>query len=95
MNSKIYLGLAIVALLLVSNAFVGYKAYNFGKNSIQVKWDKETLDRTIETQKKNDAIIKQKPKVKHENQNRDRVALVRHICARGWVLKPEQCDAYR
>lgn len=95
MTGKLYLGLAFLALLLISNAVVGYKAYQFGAHSVQVRWYEAETKRNQEIAAKNEAILKQRPKVKHENQNRDRDALVRHICDRGWVRDPSQCAAYR
>ena len=95
MNPKLALGLGVLFLLIVSNAFVGYKAFGFGADSVQTKWDAAELARARAEAEADKTILKQKPKVKHENQNRDRAALVRHICKRGWVQRPEQCTPYR
>lgn len=90
---KLYLGLAFLSVLLVSNAVVGCKAYQFGANSVQVKWDKAEVDRIGAVAAANEAILKQRPKVKHENQNRDHDALIRYGCKRGWVRDFENCPA--
>lgn len=95
MTTRLYVGIAFLILLLASNAAVGYKAYHFGADSVRADWNKAEADRAKAIAAANEAIIKQRPKVKHENQNRDLDALKRHVCTRGWVLKPEQCAAYR
>lgn len=95
MHPKLALGLGVLFLLVVSNAVVGWKAYNVGLDVKQAQWDKAELKRKNDEAAADDKIINQKPKVKHENQNRGRVDLVKHVCARGWVLKPEQCTPYR
>lgn len=95
MTGKMYLILAFGVILMASNAIVGFKAYQYGANSVNVKWYKAEQARAEAQAEADKAIIKQKPKVKHENQNRDRDALVRHICDRGWVRDPSQCAGFR
>lgn len=91
--SKLYLGLGVLFLLAVSNAFVGYKAYGFGKDKIQAKWDKVELQRADDTAKANVKTVTDRKKVTHENQNRNHDALVRNGCKRGWVRDFENCPA--
>lgn len=91
MNPKLALGLGVVFLLLASNAVVGFKAYNFGKDATQAKWDAAELEREKALADANAKITTDRKKVKHENQNRDHDALVRYGCSRGWVRDFENC----
>lgn len=93
MIPNVYLGLGVLVLLLVSNAFVGYKAYNFGADNVKAEWNEAELDRAKAQAEANKAILKQRPKVKHANQNRDHDTLVRNGCKRGWVRDFENCPA--
>lgn len=95
MNPKLVLGLGVVALLLVSNAFVGYKAYNLGQDVKQADWDAAELKRAQAEREANDKIIKQRPKVKHENKNRDLDASRAYGCKRGWVRELDKCATLR
>lgn len=95
MTPKIYLALGVVALLLVSNVFVGYKAYNFGADTVQAKWDKETAARATATAEANDKKLTEKKDRKHATQNMDRNARIRYGCQRGWVRELGRCAAYR
>lgn len=93
MNPKLALGIGVLILLVASNAVVGYKAFRMGQDNIQADWDKAELERAEAQSKANDAILKQRPKVKHENQNRDHNTLVCNGCQRGWVRDFENCPA--
>lgn len=95
MTPKLYIALGLLFVLIASNALVGYKAYNIGGDVIQGKWDKAEKDRLTAEAEANDKILKQRPRVKHENQNRNLDDLKRHVCKRGWVRNPDQCIAYR
>lgn len=71
-------------------------ALNFGyawwKGKQQdIGYQKRDNEIVVEVAKKNETIVTAKKKVKHENQNRNRDALVRLHCDRGWVLDPDQC----
>lgn len=93
MTKRLYVGLFFLIILISSNTLVGFKAYRLGANSVQVKWDKAEADRIKAIAVANEAILKQRPKVKHANQNRDHDALVRNGCKRGWVRNFENCPA--
>lgn len=59
MNPKLILALSVIGLVVVSNAFTGWKAYGWGQNDIQGKWDKAvaaTVDQKIDTKAKQDEI---------------------------------------
>jgi len=92
---KLYLLLAILLLLGITNAVTAYKFFGFGASSVQTKWDAFELARADAIAEENEKVVTKKAKVKHENQNRNRDALVRHICSRGWVREPDQCKPYR
>lgn len=94
-SSKLVLGLGFLFILVSSNAYVGYKAYNLGSSKVQNEWNAFELERKMQEEKAAQEILKLKPKVKHENQNRDRDALIRHVCKRGWVRDPSQCESFR
>lgn len=93
--TKLKAGIIVLIFVAVVAAAAGYKGFQLGSDWKQAQWDKAELKRKNDEAEADTKIIKQKPKVKHENQNRDRVELVRHICARGWVQQPEKCAAYR
>ncbi len=93
MNPKLALGLGILFLLIVSNAVVGYKAYNLGADSVRSDWNADIAARATAQEEANKAILKNRKEVKHANQNRDHDALVRNGCKRGWVRDFENCPA--
>lgn len=59
MNPKLILAIAVLALLIASNAFVAWKFYGFGQDNIQTKWNKAVVAATeskIDTRTKQDEI---------------------------------------
>jgi len=95
MNPKLILAISILLLLAATNGVTAWKFYGFGQDDIRTEWNTAEAARLKAEQDAADKIIKQKPKVKHDNQNRDRDALLRHVCSRGWVRDPDQCAPFR
>lgn len=86
---------------LIAFIFIGiiagvsfYKGFQLGDKLKQADWDKAIATAAVAGVKANNKIIDDRKQVKHENQNRDRDALIRLHCERGWVFNPEQCRDY-
>ncbi len=95
MNGNTVLLIGFGVLLLLTNGVTAYKTWNISKAVVMADWKAADLAREKATAEANEKVITTKKKVKHENQNRDRDALIRHVCSRGWVREPEQCKPYR
>lgn len=82
-------------ILIFGVAFAANLGYLWWKNKQQdIGYQKCHSEVVVETATKNQTIVENRKKAKHENQNRDRDALIRYVCKRGWVFDPAQCATY-
>lgn len=87
--------LLIEIILILGISFAANIGYHlWAKHQQQIGYDRRVNEEKIERADKNENILKNKAKVKHEDQNLDRDGLIKLHCSRGWVRKPEQCSAY-
>lgn len=84
--------LLIEIILIVGISVAANLGYAWWKDKQQdIGYNKCKGEIAVEVANKNNTIVSNKKKVKHENQNRNRDALVDLHCRRGWVLDPDQC----
>ena len=84
--------LLIEVILILGISVAANLGYAWWKDKQQdIGYEKCRNEVIVDVAKKNETIVSNKKKVKHENQNRNRDALVRLHCKRGWVLDPDQC----
>lgn len=63
---KLYLALAVLILLGITNGVTAYKFFGFGKNVVQIKWDAANLkdaDKKMDVKEKQDEIRNNRPDV--------------------------------
>ena len=63
---KLYLLLAVLILLGITNGFTAYKFYGFGKDAVQAKWDAanvEDASKKMDVKEKQDEIRNNRPDV--------------------------------
>lgn len=94
MKDKIIVGLALIVFLGVVSSVSFYKGYQLGEKLNQSANNVAITNSVVEQAEGNNKVVEDRKQVKHENQNRDRDALIRLHCQRGWVLEPSQCKAY-
>ena len=84
--------------VLVTLAFIGvisigslWKGYQLGVKITNAAVANSRAERAESVNQENVAIVTERKKVNHENQNRDRAALIANGCMRGWVRDFENC----
>ncbi len=91
--SRIYAGLLVLLFVGIISGVAFYKGYKLGEKLVYAEWDKARIEATKATAKENIQIVKDRKKAVHENQNRDRDALILNGCKRGWLRDFEKCPA--
>lgn len=87
--------LLIEIVLILGISLAANLGYAWWKGKQQdIGYNKCSGEVAVEVATKNVTIVEDRKKVKHENQQRDRDALIKLHCSRGWVFDPAQCTAY-
>ena len=83
---RLYVGIALGALVIAGLLWWRYDGVQDGKKDVKI----EVVQKTEETNK---AIRDIKKETKHETQQLDRHDIIRQLCDAGWVRNPDQCPA--